>query len=139
MYKTEDLKKEALKYIEKLEELLAGEEFDFNVDPDRIPKKRGVYIIFDKKNGKPIYVGKTYRRDLCQRILNDHKKTGSQFRTALSRVYNLQSKEEISKYIIKNCSFRFKIIDEDPEERVRLEHFAIAILNPILNVKLKNA
>jgi hypothetical protein len=45
MYRKEDLEREALEYISKLEELLACEEFDFNVNPDRVPKKRGVYVI----------------------------------------------------------------------------------------------
>jgi len=136
MYRKEDLEREALEYISKLEELLACEEFDFNVNPDRVPKKRGVYVIFNKRDEKSVYVGRTYKRDLYQRILYYHKKRGSQFRTVLGRLYNLQSKEEMSKYIMENCSFRFKVI-EDPEDRVRLEHFATAILNPILNVKLK--
>jgi hypothetical protein len=51
--------------------------------------------------------------------------------------YNL-SRKEVSKYIIENCSFTFKI-EEDPKERVRLEHFAVAILSPPLNIEIKNA
>lgn len=136
MYSKKNLKNVALKYVEKLVKLLAGQKFSFNVAKERIPKKRGVYVIFDK-NGNAIYVGKTYKRDLCQRILKDHKSGGSQFRTALGRKYNL-SRKEVSKYIIENCSFTFKI-EEDSRERVRLEHFAVAILSPPLNVEIKNA
>lgn len=126
----------ALDYVKKLEKLLAGKKFNFDVSPGHIPKKKpGVYVIFNK-NAEIIYVGRT--KDLNRRILRDHKLYGSQFRTALMREYKLVSKEEVSKYITDNCSFLFKQI-EDTEDRIRLEHFAVAVLGPILNVKLKNA
>ena len=45
-------------------------------------------------------------------------------------------KKEISNYIRKKCTFKFKIV-EDQGERIRLEHFAIAIIAPKLNIQLK--
>jgi len=49
--------------------------------------------------------------------------------------YNLTSEAQINNYV-DQCTFKFKEI-EDPEERIRLEHFAIAVLAPTLNMKIK--
>ncbi|TRZ49409.1 MAG: hypothetical protein D4S01_08665 [Dehalococcoidia bacterium] len=72
-------------------------------------------------------------------MLGDHKSgnvRGSQFRKALGRNVDLKSEDEITSYILKNCSFQFLPLEEF-EEIVRLEHFALAVLGPILNVRLK--
>jgi hypothetical protein len=50
--------------------------------------------------------------------------------------HSLKSESEINKYIQSNCSFQFIPI-EDFEKTIRLEHFATAIIGPILNTKLK--
>jgi hypothetical protein len=71
--------------------------------------------------------------------LGDHKRgnvKGSQFRKVLGRNFSLKSEDEITTYILENCSFQFLSLGEF-EEIVRLEHFAIAVLGPILNVRLK--
>jgi hypothetical protein len=49
--------------------------------------------------------------------------------------YGLISEKQINSYV-DQCTFKFKEI-EDPEERIRLEHFAITILTPTLNMKIK--
>ncbi|MEM1839092.1 MAG: GIY-YIG nuclease family protein [Candidatus Bathyarchaeia archaeon] len=98
--------------------------------------KPGVYVIFNERN-EAIYVGRT--RNLRRRLLYDHRREnvrGSQFRKALMQNYGFKNKDEISSYIDQKCRFKFKEI-EDPAERIRLEHFAIAILAPLLNTKLK--
>ena len=71
--------------------------------------------------------------------MGDHKRgnvRGSQFRKALGRNFALNSEDKITSYILKNCSFQFMALEEF-EEIVRLEHFAIAALGPVLNVRLK--
>jgi len=78
-------------------------------------------------------------RNLGRRLLGDHKRgnvKGSQFRKALGRNFALKSEDAITSYILKNCSFQFMALEEF-EETVRLEHFAIAVLGPILNIRLK--
>jgi len=127
----------ASEYVRKVEELLACESFSFrDVTSEQVPKEPGVYVIFNERD-KIIYVGRT--RNLGRRLLGDHKNgniRGSQFRRALMQNYGLKSEGEISKFIQNNCAFKFKVIEE-PEERIRLEHFTTAITAPQLNIKIK--
>jgi hypothetical protein len=44
LYSKKNLKNVALKYVEKLVKLLAGQKFSFNVAKERIPKKREVTL-----------------------------------------------------------------------------------------------
>jgi len=125
-------------YITKLEDLLSSGEYDFNeASSIHVPESPGVYIIIDKEGDNIIYIGRT--KNLRRRILGNHKSgniRGSQFRKALMRIYNLKNEQEISNYIRKKCAFKFKIV-EDQGERIRLEHFATAIIAPKLNIQLK--
>jgi len=127
-----------LRYVEKMNELLAKPRYSFsNVSSRDVPQKHGVYVIYDKKLEKIIYIGRT--RNLRRRLLGDHKRgnvEGSQFRKALGQKLALKSETEITNYISGNCSFQFMVIKEF-EEMVRLEHFATAVLAPILNIRLK--
>jgi len=126
----------ALEYVGKVKELLANRSLSFkNIVSNEVPDRPGVYVIFDER-GRVIYVGRT--RNLRRRLLGDHRRgnvRGSQFRKALMQNYGLTNEEQINGYV-DQCTFKFKEI-EDPEERIRLEHFATAILAPILNMKLK--
>jgi len=126
----------ALEYVNKIKEILSTQSFSFkDVTPNQVPKKAGIYIIFNENN-EIIYIGRT--KNLRRRLLSDHKIgniKGSQFRKALMKNYNFKNEKEISNYIQK-CAFKFKEI-ENSIERIRLEYFAIAILAPFLNVKVK--
>jgi len=121
-----------------LKKLLAEPRYRFSDASFRdIPKQLGVYLIHDKKMNSIIYAGRT--KNLRRRLLGDHKRgnvKGSQFRKALGRNFTLKSEDEITSYILKNCSFQFLPLEEFGEI-VRLEHFVIAVLGPILNVRLK--
>ena len=125
-------------YLEMLKKLLAQPRYRFADASSRdTPKEQGVYVIYDKRIGAITYAGRT--SDLRRRLLGDHKRgnvRGSQFRKALGRNFALNSEDEITSYILRNCSFQFIVLDEF-EEIIRLEHFAIAVLDPILNVRLK--
>jgi excinuclease UvrABC nuclease subunit len=130
LYKYENV---ASKYIEKVRALLASSSFRFE---DNVPNKAGVYAVFNERN-EVIYIGRT--RNLRRRLLGNHRSgniRGSQFRRALMQNYGLKDENEISNHIRQKCTFKFMEI-EDPVERVRLEHFATAILAPTLNIKLK--
>lgn len=126
----------ALEYVGKVKELLACESLSFrSVTSTKVPEKPGVYIIFNDR-GEVIYVGRT--KNLRRRLLGDHRRgnvRGSQFRKALMQNYGFKSEEQVNNYV-DQCTFKFKEI-EDPQERIRLEHFATAILAPTLNMKLK--
>lgn len=126
----------ALEYVGKVRELLARESLSFgNVVSGKVPDRPGVYVIFNEQD-EIIYVGRT--RNLRRRLLRDHRRgnvRGSQFRKALMQNYGLTSEEQVDDYVDR-CTFKFKEI-EDPQEKIRLEHFATAILAPALNMKLK--
>ena len=125
-------------YVGMLKKLLAKSRYRFaDASSLDIPEAPGVYVIYDTRINAIIYAGRT--KNLRRRLLGDHKRgnvRGSQFRKALGRNFTLNSEDEITSYILKNCSFQFMALEEF-EEIVRLEHFAIAVLRPILNVRLK--
>ncbi len=125
-------------YVGKMKELLAKPRHSFsNVPSTDIPKEAGVYAIYDKRLEATIYIGRT--RNLRRRLLGNHKSgniRGSQFRKALGQKIALKTEAEITGYILESCSFQFMVIKEF-EEMIRLEHFATAVVAPILNVQLR--
>jgi len=125
-------------YRGMLKKLLAEPRHRFADASSRdIPKETGVYVIYDERMDAIIYAGRT--KNLKRRLLGDHKRgnvRSSQFRKALGQNFTLNTEDEITSYILKNCSFQFMTLEEI-EEIIRLEHFAIAVLGPILNVRLK--
>jgi len=125
-------------YLEKTHKLLAKPKYKFSeATRQEVPADSGVYAIHENKLDTIIYVGRT--KNLRRRLLGDHKRgniEGSQFRKAIKRYFSLETEDEISNHISKNCTFQFLVIEEN-EDMIRLEHFATAILAPILNVKLK--
>jgi excinuclease UvrABC nuclease subunit len=127
----------ASSYVKKMEEVLSQPETNFSTaSSGDVSKKPGVYVIRDKKLGEIIYVGRT--GSLRRRLLRDHRRGNVEgsLREALGMYHALKTEAEITDYILRNCSFQFMPVG-DPEELVRLEHFATAILAPALNVKLK--
>ena len=126
-------------YLIKLKEVLSQPPKNFADNSlDDVPKKPGVYVIYDKKSQRIIYAGRT--KNLRRRLLSDHRRgniEGSQFRKALGQSLGTSNEKEIRKYIEENCSFRFLVI-ENFEETVTLEHFVTAVIAPTLNVKLKH-
>ncbi len=104
-----------------------------------IPRKRGVYLIYNKK-GKIIYVGESNK--LKVRLLSDHisgelKISTSIFRRKLTKEpFNLQSGKEMLNWIKDNCSFCWIEI-EDKDLCHMTESFVIAYLRkrgePLLN------
>jgi hypothetical protein len=121
-----------------MKKLLAKPRYSFaDASSQDVPKASGVYVITDKRMDAIIYAGRT--KNLRRRLLGDHRRGNikrSQFRKALGRNFDLKSEGEITSYILENCSFQFLPLEEF-EEIVRLEHFALAVLGPILNVRVK--
>ena len=125
-------------YVEMLKKLLAKPRYSFADASSRdVPKAQGVYLIYDKRTDVIIYAGRT--KNLNRRLLGDHKRgnvRSSQFRKVLGRNFSLDSEDEITSYILRKCSFQFMALEEF-EEIIRLEHFATAVLAPLLNIRLK--
>jgi len=129
------LAKVVQKYLDITIDLLKKKRLNFkNVKLNEVPKKPGVYAIFDKND--IIYVGRT--KNLQRRLIKEHRRgkvEQSQFRRALMNNYGFSDEEQLNRYIDK-CSFSFVEMDK-LIEMVRLEHFVTAILKPKLNVELK--
>jgi excinuclease UvrABC nuclease subunit len=125
-------------YLQKMNQLLGMQKFNFSKASSKdLPKESGVYVIYDNRIKSVVYIGRT--RNLRRRLLGDHRAgdvKGSQLRKAIGRRFSLKSEAEITDYILENCSIQFMVIKEF-EETIRLEHFATAILAPVLNVRLK--
>ena len=121
------------RYLTMMKKLLAEPSYNFvEVSARTVPEEPGVYIIYDKKVKAIIYAGRT--KNLRRRLLSNHKRGNirdSQFRRALRQNFGLDSENEITSYILENCSFYFMAV-ENFEEMVRLEHFIIAVLAPSL-------
>ena len=99
-----------------------------------LPKKPGIYRIFEKENPeKTIYIGKS--KNLQRRILSDHYKGGriaSTLKRKLIRGIGLSSEKEAMNYLSNNCSVQFMTI-KNKNLLTRLEHFAVAVLIPKWN------
>lgn len=124
-------------YFEMMQNLLVQPAHSFADSQASVPSAPGVYIVYDNSREQIVYVGRT--KNLRRRLLSDHKRgniEGSQFRKALGQTLSTTNEKAISEYISKNCRFQFLIIPSF-QETVRFEHFATAILAPILNVQLK--
>ena len=119
----------------KLENLLIklinSEEISLkNLSSSEIPKEAGVYLILNKK--EIIYIGKS--DNLRRRIISNHLKgdvIASILRKKIKRIYLLKDEKDISQWIKNNCSVKFMRLKG--RDISLLEHFAIAVLNPILN------
>jgi hypothetical protein len=149
----EDFSQVIAEYLNLLQKMLSAKRYEFRKPQREVPKTRGVYIIYDTTS--ILYVGRT--KNLRRRLLTDHlgKETdnndrsrfrralkkrlseNSRFRVAMKKDFGL-TEEEIGDYIKNSCAFSFLEI-EDSEREVRFEHFATAILGPILNTKLRSA
>lgn len=88
-------------YTNKMEELLEKPKLSFSEASSKdVLREPGVYVIFDERLKKIIYVGRT--RNLRRRLLGNHKRgniKGSQFRKALGNNFSLKSEAEITEYI----------------------------------------
>jgi len=136
----EEVEKNMVLYRDRLSNLLDRPTYEFSRSDRRdIPDVPGVYIIYDKTAKQILYVGES--DNVRRRLFGDHRsgnRRGSAFRRALSRWRKMEDEKEIREYIIQNCSFQVLPVP-DKLRRKRFEHFAIAVLSPLLNdvVKLK--
>lgn len=117
----EQIFKEAKKYARSLLKKKAVNTADF-------PTIGGVYLIKNKK-GDVIYIGKG--ENLKKRI-KDHisgmKSLGkSTFRRKIARIHNIEPGPEMRKWVIENCKFVYKRID-DPDMRSLVEDLLITYL-----------
>lgn len=106
-----------------------------NVTPSTIPSSSGVYRIIDHSSKTPstIYIGES--GNLRKRICSNHLLGNTHSSTLLRKILqtgNYTDLNGVKNYLRNNCSIQYLII-ESKSERMRLEHFAIAILGPHYN------
>ena len=128
-------------FVQLLNKLVEAPKFTFKkVKSTDVPKRPGNYLITSSSG--VVYIGTS--GNLNRRILNQHKLGnigGSNFRRTVAIHFLMETTKEtspeleakISQYILQNFSFQYILID-DYVERIKFEHFATAILSPILNL-----
>ena len=113
--------------------ILRSPKYDFSKDNRaRVPSEPGIYTIYEKTRGHLLYIGES--KHLKSRLFGDHltgDKIASSFRRNLSDWLKLSSEEDITTYISGRCEFQYKQCDELVAKK--LEYFAIAVLQPLLN------
>ena len=131
--------KDSSELFKETKQILAKELYSFkDIDSKvEIPKKAGVYIIFEKY--KVAYVGLTHaEKGLYRRIYEEHYRGQSSFGKKL----NL-NKEKKKKILDAGFSYIYKEI-RNRKKREILEHYMTSVLNPKYgfardkNKKIKN-
>ncbi|MHB8568491.1 MAG: hypothetical protein ACYC7D_15810 [Nitrososphaerales archaeon] len=132
-----------LGYMRLLTSLTDSPKYSFEkVRSSDIPSKAGDYLISDTKYSTAVYIGQP--KNLNARLLRQHKLgniIGSNFRRTVALHYLGDGSKEstpelerkITDYIIRNFSFQFVLI-HDYVDRIKFEHFATAVLSPVLNL-----
>jgi hypothetical protein len=125
-----DLRIERLKSF--LIEIIGEKEHSFS--ERKIPKSPGIYLIIKKDTNDIIYVGET--ENLRQRIVDNlisGDRQAHTLRKKLAKTYNLKTENEITDFLKENFAFKFKETNIEPKERKAVEHFLIAVINPLFN------
>jgi len=127
---TPALEQRASALMASLRCLLSARPFPFT--GAEVPERPGIYVIYDG-GGYAYYVGQS--KNLRRRLLVDHRKgngKSSIFRRKLSLIKRFESEVTVTSYIREECAFRFLELESERERR-ELEHFATALLSPVLN------
>ena len=118
-----------------LRQLLAATPIPFsNLVPSLLPSQPGVYRIFEPAlPSDTVYVGRTTK--LRSRIYRSHL-MGNQGVSTLKRKLIKQGRyghaSDVKAYLRHDCAVQYLVVDIGVE-RLRLEHFAIALLRPWYN------
>lgn len=108
------------------EKLMSSPKYDFDqLKPSILPKdEAGVYIIFLKRTGETLYVGRT--KKLRRRLYTNHL-MGAEANARLKkylvtdeRYPNISNVEDAKTFIKEQCAFRY-LVEPDAVKRGRLE------------------
>jgi len=104
-----------------------------NLRREDLPASPGIYVIYQIDSpDPPLYVGRS--ENLARRIWDNHIKgnvEASIFRKKIGQIQKTSDEKAITEYILSHCEFHFLKVSEPLPSR--LEHFAIAVLQPRLN------
>lgn len=121
--------------LELLHDLTSARALPFHkLVPGALPPRPGVYRIFETSlPSGTVYVGRTV--NLRGRIYRSHL-MGNQGVSTLKRKLLKQGRypaaSDVKAYLRQDCSVQLLVLESDVE-RLRLEHFAIALLRPWYN------
>ena len=126
--------------VPNLDRLLSSVALDYGQALTHLPKEPGVYLIYDRKQKKYIYVGKT--KDLRRRIrqhAHHQKETsqlyGQQIQKGLINAGRCNNSEEAQKYLSSNCAVKYLVVPDEKRriypwiKRSLLEHYAICAIS----------
>jgi len=97
-----------------------------------LPTSPGVYVIYADSADRPLYIGKS--DNLARRIWDNHIKgnmEASILRKKIGQKEKTADENLITNYIVNRCQLRLLTVDESILSS--LEHFAIGVLQPLLN------
>ncbi|MBM3142199.1 MAG: hypothetical protein FJ005_04010 [Chloroflexi bacterium] len=130
--------------VHMLGKLLNSEELDYDQACIHLPKEPGVYLIYDRKQKKYIYVGKTL--DIQKRIRQHahHQNKPARFSSQPIQKGLIDKKRcadssEAQKYLSANCTVRHLVVLDERQrkqpwkKRSLLEHYAICVIEPEYN------
>ena len=131
--------------IHLLGKLLNSEEIDYDRACLHLPKKPGVYLVYDRKQKKYIYAGKTL--DIQKRIRQHAQRQNRLFGSSIPPIQKeLIDKKlcadsgEARKYLSANCTVRHLVVLDEKQrkqpwkKRSLLEHYAICVIEPEYNI-----
>lgn len=131
--------------VHMLGRLLNSEELDYDQACIHLPKEPGVYLIYDRKQKKYIYAGKTL--DIQKRIRQHahHQNKSGRFSSqpiqkGLIDKNRCADSREAQKYLSMNCTVKHLVVPDEKQrkypwkKRSLLEHYAICVIEPEYNI-----
>ena len=113
-------------------EIISAKEHSFS--ERKIPKSPGIYLILKKDTNDVVYIGETenLRKRIVDNLISGDKQAHT-LRKKLAKTYNLKTEKEITDFLKENFTFKFIETNIEPKERKSVEHFLIAVINPLFN------
>ena len=131
-----DFQSQNLRFATLLRALLQGPSISFGgLKPSSLPESPGVYRIFETSAVFPatVYVGET--ENLRNRIYRSHlmgNTTVSTIKKKLVSSGRYADASAVKSYLRHDCSVQFIEVAAE-RDRMRFEHFAVAMLGPYFN------
>jgi predicted GIY-YIG superfamily endonuclease len=131
--------------VHLLSRLLNSAELDYEQACVYLPKKPGVYLVYDRKQKKYIYAGRAL--DIQKRIRQHahHQNmltgfSGQPIQKGLIDEKLCADSSEAQKYLSANCTVRHLVVPDETQRkqpwkrRALLEHYAICVIEPEYNI-----
>ena len=131
--------------IHLLGKLLNSEELDYDRACLHLPNKPGVYLVYDRKQKKYIYAGKSLdiQKRIRQHAQRQNRLFGFSSQPIQKRLIDEKRCSDSSaaqKYLSQNCTVRHLVVLDEKQrkqpwkKRSLLEHYAICVIEPEYNI-----